>query len=111
MWSTDCASMSGAPCQDGGKRSKGHPRSMDEAERSQTYQYLRGIYRGRGMQNEVALRQRSREHVCVLQWTDLTTCDVSASPGEFICQMHARKRNCFVDSVLEFRVRCDGWKR
>ena len=75
IWSTDCGGTSGAPCQDGGQRSKGHLRYMDGAEGSQTYQYMRGIDRGRGsqvdvvegMQTEVALRQRSGEHVCVLR--------------------------------------------
>ena len=36
MWSTDGGTC-GSPCRDGGQRSKGHPRSMDEAEGSQTY--------------------------------------------------------------------------
>ena len=31
MWSTDCSGTSGAPCRDGGQRSKGHPCSMDRA--------------------------------------------------------------------------------
>ena len=66
---------------------------------------------GRGMQTEVALGQRSGEHVCVLWWMNLTTCNVSAGLGAFIFQMHARKINCFVDSGLEVRVRCDEWKR
>ena len=64
MWSTDVGTC-GAPCQDGGQRSKGHPCSMDGVEGSQTYQYMRGIDRGRGTQAEVALRQRPRECVCV----------------------------------------------
>ena len=58
------------------------------------------------MQTEVALGQRSGEHVCVLRWMDLTTCDVSASPGALICQIHARKKNRFVDSGPEVCVRC-----
>ena len=53
------------PCWDGGQRSKGHLRSMDRAEGSQTYQYMHGINRGRGMQTKVALGQRSGE-VCVI---------------------------------------------
>ena len=65
----------------------------------------------RGTQTKVALRQRSREHVCALWWTNLTTCDVSASPGALIYQIHARKRNYFVYSDLEIHVRCGGWKR
>ena len=81
---------------------------MDEAEGSQTYQYMHGIDRGRGMQTEVALRQRSGECVCVLQWTDLTTCDVSTSPEALICQIHARKIKGFVDNGLDVHVRCIG---
>ena len=65
----------------------------------------------RGMQIEVALGSRLGECVCVLWWTNLTTCDVSASLGAFICQIHARKRNHFVDSGPEVRVRCGKWKR
>ena len=37
VWSTDCGGTCSAPCQDGGQSSKGHSRSMDEAEVSQTY--------------------------------------------------------------------------
>ena len=47
----------------------------------------------------------------VLQWIDLTTCDVSVSPGALICQIHAGKINRFVDNGLEIRVRCGGWSR
>ena len=54
----------------------------------------------------MALEQRSGERVCVLRWTDLTTCDVSASPGELICQIHARKIKGFVDDGLDVHVRC-----
>ena len=99
------------PCRDGGQRSIGHPHSIDRAEGSQTYQYIHGIRCGRGMQIEVALGQRSRERVCVLRWTDLTTCDVSASLGVVLCQIHARKINHFVDNGPEVRVRCSGWSR
>ena len=49
VWSTDCGSISGAPCRDGGQRSKGHPCSMDGVEGSQTYQCMRGIDHGRGL--------------------------------------------------------------
>ena len=49
MWSTGGGTC-GAPCLDGGQRSKGHPRSMDGVEGSQTYQYMHGIDRGRGTQ-------------------------------------------------------------
>ena len=66
---------------------------------------------GRGTQTEVALRQRSRECVCVLQWTDLTTYDVSASTGAVLCQIHARKINCFVDNGPEVYIRCGRWER
>ena len=110
MWSTDSGGTSGAPCRDGGQRSKGHPRSMDGAEGSQTYQYMHGIDHGRGTQTEVALGQRSGERVCVLRWRDLTTCDVSASPGELICQIRTRKVNRFVDNGPEVRVRCGDGK-
>ena len=54
MWSTDCGGMSGAPCRDGGQRSKGHPRSMNKAKGSQTYQYMHGIDRGRGLRDGAA---------------------------------------------------------
>ena len=60
MWSTDCGGTGGAPCQDGGQRSKSHPHSMDGAEGSQTYQYMRGIDRGRGSQVIVADAHKSR---------------------------------------------------
>ena len=63
------------------------------------------------MKTEVALGQRSGEHVCEFQWMNLTTCDVSASPGAFTCQIHARKINHFVDNGPEVHVRCDGWRR
>ena len=66
---------------------------------------------GRGTQTEVALRQRSRERVCVLWWTDLTTYDVSASPATVLCQIHARKINHFVDNGPEICVRCGEWGR
>ena len=46
--STDCGGTGDAPCRDSGQRSKGHPRSTDGAEGSQTYQYMCGINRGRG---------------------------------------------------------------
>ena len=49
--------------------------------------------------------------MCVLRWTDLTTCDVSASPREVLCQIHARKINHFVDNGTDIRVRCDEWRR
>ena len=66
---------------------------------------------GRGMQTEVALEQRLGEHVCVLQWTKLTTCDVSASPGALICQIRSRKIIFFVDNGPKVHVRCGGWRR
>ena len=58
------------------------------------------------MQNGVALRERLGERVCVLWWMNLTTCDVCTSSKEFICQIHVRKINCFVDDGLDVRVRC-----
>ena len=63
---------------------------------------------GRGTQTEVALGQRLGERVCVLWWTNLTTCDVSASPRVLICQIHARKINHFVDNGPKVRIRCGG---
>ena len=41
----------------------------------------------------------------------MTTCDVSASLGALICQIHARRINFFVDNGTEVRVRCGGWRR
>ena len=58
-------------------------------------------------QTEVALKQRSGEHVCVLWWMNFTTCNMSTSSKEFICQINVRKINGFVDSGPEVRVRCD----
>ena len=60
------------------------------------------------MQNKTALGQRSGERVCELQWTDLTTCNVSASPGALLCQIHIRKINGFGDDGPDVRVRCGG---
>ena len=72
MRSTNCGGTSGAPCRDGGQRSKGHPRSMDGAEGPQTYQYMRGIDPGRGSRVGVVearkprcLLDRGQESVCV----------------------------------------------
>ena len=48
VWSTNCGGIGGAPCRYGGQWSKGHPRNMDGAGGSQTYQYMHGIDRGRG---------------------------------------------------------------
>ena len=62
----------------------------------------------KGTQTEVALGHRSGERVCVLRWTDLTTCDVSASPWTLICQIHGRKIKGFVDNGPEVCVRCGG---
>ena len=50
----------GAPCWDGGQRSKGYPRSMDGVEGSQTYQYMRGIGRGRGLRDSAAEEHKLR---------------------------------------------------
>ena len=101
------------PCRYGGQRSKGHPHSMDGAEGSQTYQYMRGIDRGRGSRvgaieacKPRRLSDKGQERVCELRRMDLTTCDVSASLGALICQIHARKVNHFVDSGPEVCVRC-----
>ena len=46
--------------------------------------------------------------MCMLRWTELTTCDVSASPRELICQIHARKIKGFVDDGPDVCVRCSG---
>ena len=46
--------------------------------------------------------------MCVLWWTDLTTCDVSTSLRELICQIHARKIKGFVDNVPDVCVRFGG---
>ena len=99
VWSTDCGSTSGAPCQDSGQWSKDHPRSMDGVEGSQTYQYMHGIYRGRGSQVDVVearksrwLSDRGQESVCVLRWMNLTTCDVSASPVALLCQKYMQEK-------------------
>ena len=54
----------------------------------------------------MALGQKSGEHVCVLWWMNLTTCDVSTSLEAFICQIHARKIKGFVDDGLDVRIRC-----
>ena len=72
MWSTDCGGTSSAPCRDGGQRSKGHLRSMDGAEGSQTYQYMRGIDHSRGLRDDVVearkprwLSNKGQKSVCV----------------------------------------------
>ena len=56
----------------------------------------------------MALRQRLGEHVCVLRWMDLTTCDLSTSPGALICKIHARKIKVFVDDGPDVHIRCGG---
>ena len=56
----------------------------------------------------MALEQRLGERVCVLQWTNLTTCDVSTSPEALICQIHARQIKGFVDDGPDVCVRCGG---
>ena len=91
---------------------------MDGAEISQTYQYMRGIDGGRGSRVDAAEARKSRwlldrgqESVCVLRWTDLTTCDVSTSPGALLCKIHARKINHLVDNGPAVRVRCGEWRR
>ena len=118
VWSINCYGTSNAPCWDGGQRSQGHPCSMDGVEHSQTYQYMRGIDRGRGLRYGATeackprwLSDRGQESVGVLQWMDLTTCDVSKSPKEFICWICVRKINRFVDNGPEIRIRCSGWRR
>ena len=49
--------------------------------------------------------------MCVLRWIELNTCDMNASMGEIICQIHARKINHFVDNGPEICIRCGGWRR
>ena len=49
--------------------------------------------------------------MCDLWWTDLTTCDVSASPEAVICQMDAKEIICLPDDGLDFRIRCGGRSR
>ena len=49
--------------------------------------------------------------MCELWWMDLTTCDVSASLGAVICQIHAREINHFLDNGPQICVRCGGWSR
>ena len=56
----------------------------------------------------MALKQRSGECVCVFWWTNLTTCDVSASLWTLIFQIHARKIKGFVDDGPDVRERCGG---
>ena len=63
---------------------------------------------GRGTQTEVALKQRSRERVCVLRWTDLTTCDVNTSPEVVIFQMHAKEMIHSLDDHLKIHIRSSG---
>ena len=46
--------------------------------------------------------------VCEFWWTDLTTCDVSASLKAVVCQMHVKEMVRSLDSGLETRIRCDG---
>ena len=72
MWSTDYGGIGGSPCRVGGHRSKGHPRSMDGVEGSQTYQYMHGIDCGRGSRVGATeackprwLLDRGQENVCV----------------------------------------------
>ena len=103
------------PCQDGGQTSKGRLHSMDVSKGSQTYQYMCGIGCGKGSRFGVTkarkstwLSDRGQESVCELRWMDLTTCDVSASPGAVLCQTHARKINRFVDNGPGIHVRCGG---
>ena len=49
--------------------------------------------------------------MCELMWVELTTCDVIASSGVVIHQIHAREINHFLDNGPKIRVRCDGWSR
>ena len=49
--------------------------------------------------------------MCELWWTDLTTCDVSASLEAFISRMHAKKMIRPSDDGRKTHVRCGGWIR
>ena len=49
-----------------------------------------------------------RTVVCELWWTDLITCDVSASPEAVICQMHAKEMIHPPDNDPGIRIRCGG---
>ena len=107
-----------APCQDCGQRSIGHPRSMDGAEGSQTYQYMLGIGRDRGMRDGAAEARKSRwlsdrgqeSVVCVVvDELDYMRCEYK-SGGIYMPNM-CKKRNHFVDNGLEVRVRCGEQKR
>ena len=107
------------PCWDSGQRSKGHPCSMDGAEGSQTYQYMRGIYRGRGLRNGVAeackpawLSDRGQECVCVCVAVDeLEYMRCECKYGGTYMPNTRKKRKCFVDSGPEVHVRCSKKKR
>ena len=49
--------------------------------------------------------------MCELWWTDLTTCDVSASPEAVICQIHAKEMIHLSNDGLDIYIRCGGWIR
>ena len=49
--------------------------------------------------------------MCELWWTNLTTCDVSASPEAVICQIHAKEMMCLLGDRPESRIRCGGQGR
>ena len=118
MWSTNCGGTSGAPFWDGGQRSKGHPRNMDAAEGSQTYQYMRGIYRDRGLRVGAAEARKLRwlsvevRRVCVcvaMDELDYMQCECKFR-GTYMPNT-CKKRNHFLDSVPKVRVRCGKKKR
>ena len=119
MWSTDCGGTSSAPCRYGGQRSKGHLCSMDKVEGSQTYQYIHGIYHGRGRRVSVEeackpkwLPNKGQEHVCVcvaVDELDYMRCKYK-SGGIYMPNM-CKKRNHFMDSGPKVRVRCGKKKR
>ena len=56
--------------------------------------------------NQGGSRIEVRRVVGELWWTHLTACDVSASLGALICQIHARKIKGFVDDGPDVRIRC-----
>ena len=49
--------------------------------------------------------------MCELRWMDLTTCDVSASPGPIICQIHAKEIICLLDDGMDICIRFVGPSR
>ena len=59
----------------------------------------------------MALEKNSGERACDLWWTDLTICDVSASPEAVMSQIHAKEMSRSPDNGLVICIRCDGRSR